>query len=30
MDVGDWLRGLGLSRYETLFRQYEVDARSSE
>jgi len=30
MDVGDWLRGLGLSRYETLFRQYDVDARSSE
>ena len=26
MDIGDWLRGLGLSQYETLFRQNDIDA----
>src|SRR5271168_3059826 len=26
MDVGDWLRSLGLSQYETLFRQNDIDA----
>ena len=26
MDVGDWLRGLGLGTYETLFRQNDIDA----
>jgi class 3 adenylate cyclase len=26
MDVGEWLRGLGLSQYETLFRQNDIDA----
>jgi class 3 adenylate cyclase len=26
MDVGDWLRGLGLGQYETLFRQNDIDA----
>ena len=26
MDVGGWLRGLGLSQYETLFRQNDIDA----
>ena len=25
MDVGDWLRGLGLGRYETVFRDNEID-----
>src|ERR1700691_5092117 len=25
MDVGDWLRGLGLGQYETLFRQNDID-----
>ena len=26
MDVGDWLRGLGLGQYETLFHQNDIDA----
>ena len=26
MDVGEWLRSLGLSQYETLFRQNDIDA----
>jgi hypothetical protein len=26
MDVGDWLRSLGLGRYEALFRASEIDA----
>jgi SAM (Sterile alpha motif) domain-containing protein len=26
MDVGDWLRSLSLSQYETLFRQNDIDA----
>ena len=26
MDVGDWLRSLGLQQYETLFRENDVDA----
>jgi class 3 adenylate cyclase/predicted ATPase len=26
MDLGDWLRSLGLSQYETLFRQNDIDA----
>lgn len=26
MDVGDWLRGLGLERYEQAFRDNDVDA----
>jgi hypothetical protein len=26
MDVGDWLRGLGLEQYETLFRENDIDA----
>jgi hypothetical protein len=26
MDVGDWLRGLGLGQYETAFRDNGVDA----
>ena len=26
MDVGGWLRSLGLSQYETLFRQNDIDA----
>ena len=26
MDVGDWLRSLGLGQYETLFRQNEIEA----
>src|SRR6202162_4694891 len=26
MDVGDWLRRLGLGQYETLFRQNDIDA----
>jgi class 3 adenylate cyclase len=25
MDVGDWLRGVGLGQYETLFRQNDID-----
>ena len=25
MDVGDWLRGLGLERYEAAFRENEID-----
>ena len=26
MDVGGWLRSLGLGQYETLFRASEIDA----
>ena len=26
MDVGDWLRSLGLGQYETMFRENEIDA----
>ena len=26
MDVGDWLRGLGLGQYEAMFRENEIDA----
>ncbi len=26
MDVGDWLRGLGLGQYLALFREHEIDA----
>ena len=26
MDVGDWLRSLGLGQYETLFRENDIDA----
>jgi SAM domain (Sterile alpha motif) len=26
MDVGDWLRGLGLERYEEAFRDDDIDA----
>jgi class 3 adenylate cyclase/predicted ATPase len=26
MDVGDWLRGLGLGHYETIFRESQIDA----
>jgi predicted ATPase/class 3 adenylate cyclase len=26
MDVGDWLRSLGLAQYETMFRENEIDA----
>ena len=26
MDVGSWLRGLGLEQYEALFRQNDIDA----
>jgi hypothetical protein len=25
MDVGGWLRGLGLERYEQAFRENEID-----
>ena len=25
MDVGDWLRSLGLERYEAAFRENEID-----
>ena len=25
MDVGSWLRGLGLERYEAAFRENEID-----
>src|ERR1700722_3011423 len=25
MDVGDWLRGLGLEQYEAMFRENEID-----
>jgi class 3 adenylate cyclase/predicted ATPase len=27
MDIGDWLRGLGLERYEQVFRDNEIDLR---
>ena len=26
MDVGDWLRSLGLGQHEALFRENEIDA----
>jgi hypothetical protein len=26
MDVGDWLRSLGLGQYEALFRENDIDA----
>ena len=26
MDVGGWLRGLGLAQYETVFREHEIDS----
>ena len=26
MDVGDWLRSLGLGQYDALFRENEIDA----
>ena len=26
MDVGGWLRGLGLGQYETIFRDNKIDA----
>ena len=26
MDLGEWLRGLGLSQYEATFREHEIDA----
>lgn len=26
MDVGDWLRSLGLGKYETTFRDSEIDS----
>ena len=25
MDVGEWLRGLGLGQYETVFREHTID-----
>ncbi len=28
MDVGAWLRGLGLGQYETAFRESEIDGKS--
>src|SRR5580704_9634827 len=27
MDVGDWLRGLGLGQYEAAFRENEIDGK---
>ena len=27
MDIGEWLRSLGLERYEQAFRDNEIDAR---
>ena len=27
MDVGDWLRSLGLGQYETKFRENEIDVK---
>ena len=27
MDVGDWLRGLGLGQYEAVFRENEIDVK---
>jgi hypothetical protein len=27
MDIGSWLRGLGLERYEQAFRENEIDLR---
>jgi hypothetical protein len=29
MDLGDWLRGLGLERYEAAFRENEIDETTS-
>ena len=29
MDVGNWLRSLGLGQYETLFRQNDIDAEDA-
>jgi hypothetical protein len=26
MDVGDWLKGIGLGQYEAPFREHEIDA----
>ncbi len=26
MDLGEWLRGLGLGQYEATFREHEIDA----
>jgi SAM domain (Sterile alpha motif) len=26
MDIGGWLRGLGLGQYEAMFRESEIDA----
>ena len=26
MDVGEWLKGIGLGQYETTFREHEIDA----
>ena len=26
MDVGEWLRGLGLGQYEAVFRENAIDA----
>ena len=26
MDVGDWLRGIGLGQYEAAFRESEIEA----
>jgi hypothetical protein len=28
MDVGAWLRGLGLGQYEATFRESEIDLKS--
>jgi hypothetical protein len=30
MDVGAWLRGLGLERYEAAFRENEIEDRASD
>ena len=29
MDVGEWLRNLGLDKYEAAFRENGIDERSS-
>jgi hypothetical protein len=26
MDLGEWLKGLGLGQYEATFREHEIDA----
>ena len=26
MDVGEWLKGIGLGQYEAIFREHEIDA----